>query len=63
MDPDTLAEAIYSATRPAPRRTGPEPSTPSDKDVARFRGELVRFLEDLPGDLSVAEIREAFDNG
>lgn len=61
MDPDLVDDAVYLATGLQPSRDGVSPATPHPKAVAKFRGQLRRFLEDLPGGVTIHELREAME--
>ncbi|MBS7540643.1 hypothetical protein [Ancylobacter lacus] len=62
MDEADLADAIYNACSDA---VGAGPAvnraTPARHQQAHFRARLRRFLEDLPGEVSVSELRELLE--
>jgi hypothetical protein len=48
-----VADAIYAAAE----RPNPERPTASDREIAKARRIVRRFLGELPGELSVADLR------
>lgn len=63
LDPDDVNDALASAVGEDMPRPGvwPQPATASPRRVNLFRAQVRRFLEDVPGDTSVSELREALD--
>lgn len=63
MDEQEIADALEST---APNRGNRgrfgDPATASPADVRLYRDTLLRFLEEIDGDLSVSELRLALEN-
>jgi hypothetical protein len=47
-----VADAIYAAAW-----RGPDRPTASDRSIARARSTIRRFLEELPGEMTVSDLR------
>jgi len=59
LDREDVLEVLYDITPPRSRGRGfNAPTTPEDDDVRSTGRQIGRFLEDLPGDVTVAELRE-----
>lgn len=63
-EPNNVRDALYNAANSGDKfkqlkGSWGETSTSDRERVAATRRTLIRFLEDLDGDLSVAELREA----
>lgn len=59
IDREDLLEVLYDITPPRSKGRGyGAPTTPEDDDVRATGHHIGRFLEDLPGDVTVAELRE-----
>lgn len=63
LDPDDVADALAGAIGADVSRPGqwPAPATAGDGRIAGFRRSVRAFLEELPGDVSVSELREMLD--
>jgi len=48
-----IADAVYGAAE----RGNPDRPTASDREIAKARRVIRRFLAELPGDLTVADLR------
>lgn len=60
LDPDDVTDALAGAIGEDPARPGvwPAPATAGDRRVSAFRASVRRFLEEIPGDTSVSDLRE-----
>lgn len=61
MDKDDFEDALYNAadaTRKTPSYSEVKNSTPTDAQVGKFRIQLKRFLEALPGGITADELLE-----
>lgn len=62
MDPELVREAVESAAGVERRTDGWDcPQTAPRESVRRFRLRLKAFLEELPGDATIQELREAME--
>lgn len=62
IDAAHIADALaLAAGAPVEREAPASRDKRERRQIARFRRDLVRFLDELPGDASVAEIRESLD--
>ncbi len=61
MDEDDFAEALQSAAGVGRSTEFGESQTAPPTAVSRLRRQLAIFFEDLPGDLTISEVREGLD--
>lgn len=63
MDEFDLDDAIYNACsgNVSTGAFATEKRVPTDREQAQFRDRLSRFLEDLPGDTSIQDLRELME--
>lgn len=63
LDGDLIDEALQSAATTGRKFSGgyvgTRRATAARRDVARLRRQIAMFLEDLPADISLGELREA----
>jgi hypothetical protein len=63
LDSDDVAEALLDVTPLRQRRVGGfgAPATAHDDDVRAVASQIKRFLAELPGEVSVSELRDVLD--
>jgi len=66
LDADDIAEALHSAALWGGRRRQPGyssnvPMVASERTVRRLRGRVCALLDQLPGDMTIEELRELLD--
>lgn len=64
IDADDVLDAIRGRVAPRKRHASGfgDPTEALDQDVAALGRQISGFLEELPGDLSVSELRELVDD-
>jgi hypothetical protein len=58
IDREDVLEVLFDITPVRVRKGRPNASTPEDDDVRAMGRQIGRFLEDLPGEVTVSELRE-----
>lgn len=59
IDREDILEVLYDITPPRSKgRSYCAPTTPEDDDVRSTGHQIGRFLEDLPGHVTIAELRD-----
>lgn len=62
IDADLIIDALALAAGASVEREAPATRDRRERrQIARFRRDLMRFLDELPGEASVAEIRESLE--